>query len=59
MPSELNAISIYRSCGFPDATPAETTSWNLLETGGSASSFIKVGLFGYDMTCFAGFCQEI
>ena len=59
MSSSLTFGDLFRSCGFPQATPAEVSEWNSLADGGSASGDVKVGLFGYDIACLASMCASI
>ena len=59
MSSLLTLPDMYRACGYPQATPAEISTWNALETGPSASGTIKLGLFGYDISCLESMCASI
>jgi hypothetical protein len=45
---------------LPQPTKTVQAAWNKLEGGTSKldTSNISVGLFGYDVTCFASYCAE-
>ena len=50
--------SLLNACGLPNASKTDIDAWNQLD-GSSAQSVntrIKVGIFGYDMTCLATRC---
>lgn len=59
MSSTLELSNLFRACSFPQATPEEVSVWNALADGGSASGSVKVGLFGYDISCLASMCASI
>ena len=59
MSSTLGLTELYRACGSPQGTPDEISVWNELANGGSASGSIKIGLFGYDITCIEYMCTSI
>jgi hypothetical protein len=52
--------SLMYQCGMPYASQADIDAWNALEGGTSLSdnTEIKVGIFGYDITCLASRCIE-
>ena len=56
MPSTSTLLDYFGICGNPNATPAEIEAWSTLTMTTSATAEVKVGLFGYDMTCLAGWC---
>jgi len=47
-------------CTFPDANQTDLDAWNTLEGGSSLSTEteLKVGIFGYDISCLAIRCIE-
>lgn len=49
---------IYRACGAPVAGVRETESWGTLEGGDATIATLKLGLFGYDISCMAMQCAE-
>lgn len=57
--SSLTLQNLYRSCGFPQGTPSETSTWNTLADGGSATGWVKIGLFGYDISCIKEMCASL
>lgn len=59
MPSSLTLPDLFRACSFPQATPAEITSWATLADGSSTTGSIRVGLFGYDISCLESMCASI
>ena len=59
MSTLLTLPDMYRACGYPLATPSEVSAWNNLEDNESALAEIKVGLFGYDISCLASLCASV
>jgi hypothetical protein len=53
MPSQL----FFSRCRWPTPSSADVEAWNKLDVG-TATSTLKLGLFGYDITCVAGTCAE-
>jgi hypothetical protein len=51
--------NIFEQCGYPQASPDEVAAWNNVEFGTSFTGEIKLGLFGYDISCLAAFCAGI
>jgi hypothetical protein len=51
---------VMEPCGYPEASNVDIDSWNKLKGGASlsAETEIKVGLFSYDISCFANRCIE-
>jgi|688.fasta_scaffold714178_1 hypothetical protein len=51
-------INFLRACGLPTASETDIDAWNQLDgsSSQSANTRIKVGIFGYDMTCIATRC---
>jgi hypothetical protein len=47
---------LYLSCGNPKAGATAVEAWGALDGDSSNLSEIKVGLFGYDITCLANYC---
>lgn len=45
-----------RNCARPWAGTSDIEAWGTLDGGASNVSVVKVGLFGYDITCMAIFC---
>ena len=56
--SPLYTSELYRSCGAPLAGVPEIEAWGTLEGGDSTTATLKLGLFGYDITCLAVNCAE-
>jgi hypothetical protein len=51
--------NIFAQCGYPQASPDEVASWNNVNFGVSFTGEVKLGLFGYDISCLASFCAGI
>ena len=50
----------YANCGYLTPSPTDLTSWTAvtaLAFWGTGAA-VKVGLFGYDITCLASMCAE-
>ena len=43
-------------CGNPKADATSVAAWSALDGDAATTSEIKVGLFGYDITCIAKYC---
>ena len=56
MTTPLYTDVIYRLCGAPVAGVPDIEAWGTLTGGDSTTAILKVGLFGYDMTCMANIC---
>ena len=56
----VSFIEILQQCTLPDATETDLDAWNTLEGGSSlsADTELKVGIFGYDISCLAIRCIE-
>lgn len=54
----LYQYQLYLSCGMPLAGVPEIEAWGTLEGGDSMKATLKLGLFGYDITCLANYCAE-
>jgi hypothetical protein len=46
----------YMMCGLAQPSVSDVEAWGKLEGGESNASEIKVGLFGYDISCLANMC---
>jgi hypothetical protein len=51
----------YSGCGYPQGTNPDVLAWNALLGGTSKDSKteLKVGIFGYDMTCVEEWCARL
>ena len=52
----MDISTIYSNCGNPKADATAVAAWGALDVDSATTSEIKVGLFGYDMTCLATYC---
>jgi len=52
----LPTLVIFNTCGNPKADATSVAAWGALEGESVNLSEIKVGLFGYDITCLANYC---
>ena len=43
-------------CAWPSPNLSDLEAWGTLDAGADATSEIKVGLFGYDISCIANWC---
>lgn len=43
-------------CGWPNPSTSDLESWKTLTNTATATSVVKVGLFGYDTSCILGLC---
>ena len=48
----------HKNCANPKAGASDVDAWGTLDGGDANGSVIKVGLFGYDITCLANYCAE-
>jgi hypothetical protein len=48
----------YKICGFATPSVSDVEAWNMLDGGDSNSSELRVGLFGYDISCLASMCAQ-
>jgi hypothetical protein len=55
----IGVFQIYEHCGYPQATPDEIANWNSLEGGADTAADVRLGLFGYDISCLASVCAQI
>ena len=51
----MDTYMIWQVCPNPLPGASDLAAWGALD-GGSATSVISVGLFGYDITCLANYC---
>ena len=49
---------LFNACTNPKAGATDLDVWGKLTGGPGNASVVKVGLFGYDITCLANFCAE-
>ena len=54
MPMDIS--DLFLICPTPRHAASDLDVWNTLEGGTDNASAVKVGLFGYDMTCVANYC---
>ena len=54
----MNSEYQNKNCAYPKAGASDVEAWGTLDGGASNGSVIKVGLFGYDITCLANYCAE-
>ena len=54
--SGLPILIILEGCGNPKAGATAIEAWGALNGDSSNLSEVKVGLFGYDVTCIANYC---
>ena len=47
------------TCGYPNPSTSDLTTWSTLGKGATPTSIYKVGLFGYDISCLASLCAEL
>ena len=47
---------LFNTCGNPKAGATAIEAWGALDGDSSNLSELKVGLFGYDITCLANYC---
>ena len=45
----------FTRCGYPSASNTDVEAWNSLDVG-DATAVLKLGLFGYDISCVAATC---
>lgn len=48
----------FSACANPKAGATDLEAWGTLSGGAGNASVVKVGLFGYDITCLAIYCAE-
>jgi len=48
----------YKICGLPNPSVSDVEAWNQLDGDTSNVSEVKVGLFGYDISCVATMCAQ-
>lgn len=48
----------FKNCANPKAGASDIEAWGTLSGGASNNSVVKVGLFGYDISCLAIYCAE-
>jgi len=51
--------AIFQQCGYPQVGPDAVAGWNEIDFGSAFTGEIKLGIFGYDITCLAAFCAGI
>lgn len=56
--NQFGVHQAYQYCGWPQATPDEVSGWNELVGGASFTGTLKLGLFGYDISCVASICAQ-
>ena len=56
MTTPLYTSYLYRLCGAPLAGLPDIEAWGSLEGGDDTTATLKLGLFGYDITCLANIC---
>ena len=54
----LYTDQLFGACGRPLAGVPEIEAWGTLEGGKDTKAILKLGLFGYDITCLAINCAE-
>ena len=54
MPMDIEYL--YRTCHRPHPSSTDIEAWGTLEGSTSNESEVKVGLFGYDISCIATYC---
>ena len=54
----LYTNELYKICGAPLAGVPDIEAWGTLEGGKDTKATLKLGLFGYDITCLAINCAE-
>jgi len=61
MPVSVSLDSGFRGCGVPSSTSSDILAWNSLAGGSTkaVTTIIKVGIFGYDITCIAEYCAGL
>ncbi len=61
MPNYPKLEDAFVACGRPQATSPDILAWNSLAGGAtkSAKTQIKVGIFGYDITCVEEWCAGL
>ena len=52
----LDIADLFVICPTPRHAASDLEVWNTLEGSTDNASAVKVGLFGYDMTCVANYC---
>ena len=54
----LYTSQLFGACGRPLAGYPDIEAWGALEGGDATTATLKLGLFGYDITCLAVNCTE-
>jgi hypothetical protein len=57
-PTPLEFTKLYKLCGQPKPTPADISAWNNVKGDSTQTAVVKMGLFGYDITCLEHECTE-
>lgn len=58
MPGSPKLNDVFKGCGLPNPSATDVLAWNKLSGGATKATIteLKVGLFGYDITCVAEWC---
>jgi hypothetical protein len=61
MPSFPKLEDAFNGCGRPSSSSSDLLAWNSLAGGAtkSAKTELKVGIFGYDITCVEEWCAGL
>jgi len=61
MPSYPSLYEGFAGCGTPSSSSSDILAWNSLAGGSTklATTIIKVGIFGYDITCIEEWCAGL
>ena len=58
MGEELYTNALYTACANPVAGIPEIEAWGVVEGGDDTEATVKLGLFGYDITCALIYCAD-
>jgi hypothetical protein len=56
MGGDLYYSYLFNACGNPTAGVPDIEAWGVVEGGDNTKATVKLGLFGYDITCIAKYC---
>ena len=55
----MDTYELFQNCPQPKAGASDIEAWGTLEGGAGNNSVVKLGLFGYDITCLANYCALV